>query len=102
MAERGEGQERGTAKRYLRKAAEDKGLDVESLADLAKKTDPYFEVSGHDRVTKDKNLKVLEEGLMQLAIFLKEAQKDLDYPLAITRETAIAYLDQVCDQLKII
>jgi hypothetical protein len=101
MAERGEGQEQQTAKKYLKKQAEKFGMDVEGLTNLAEKTDPMRGVSPDAEATRSTNVAAMERQVKIIGLALKALQAD-DQETPFTREMAIALLDQVCDALGVI
>lgn len=96
MAEGGEGQEKATAQKYLKKQAEKLGTNAETLSNLAKKTDPMYGLTPDQQEEQQVNLQEAAKLVMNLVALLQETQSDESQP-KLTREVIIALLDNVCD-----
>lgn len=89
MAERGEGQEKVTAQKYLAKKAKDIGMEPEALSCLAKKLDPAAGVPASGEPVLEENLKTLAGIVGELVAFVKSTNEGLSGDTPISREFAV-------------
>lgn len=92
MAERGEGQEKATAQKYLDKKAKEMGMETEELVNLSKKLEPAREVPPTMQPVLEENLKVLAEIVAELVDFVTSTQEGGTGDTPITKEFAISVI----------
>lgn len=82
MAERGEGQEKATAQKYLDKKAKELGLPTEELVELGQKLDPEAGIAPHDIPSLQSNVKLIAKSLSEAAAVVKATQTRNAVPIS--------------------
>jgi hypothetical protein len=93
MAEMGEGQEKGTAQKYLKSQAKRMGVDEQEMVSLSKNLDPTLSTPANRLPVLDTTLDMLNTKLADILHFIKDTQQgalttpvSLDYVIALLHE----------------